>query len=178
MLYCVLTKIPSVHFFGKHIWYQSGLLTICSGHLVFRGKIKKHAMRVPPHPPNFLPSFNTPVWSVALWELCIMSKNTTQWANKGSNLKFSTSSPASLPLSHCITKSLVQLNILQLFTKELSGTYPLVSLNLAPALVRYLRCKFDKSLSAVSGLSLGEPLAFFRGENSSSLATSRRASFL
>ena len=98
--------------------------------------------------------------------------------NQGSNLKFSTSSPASLPLSHCITKSLVQLNILQLFTKELSGTYPLVSLNLAPALVRYLRCKFDKSLSAVSGLSLGEPLAFFRGENSSSLATSRRASFL
>ena len=108
MLYCVLTKIPSVHFFGKHIWYQSGLLTICSGHLVFRGKIKKHAMRVPPHPPNFLPSFNTPVWSVALWELCIMSKNTTQWANQDSNLKFSTSSPASLPLGHSTTKSLVQ----------------------------------------------------------------------
>ena len=151
--------------FGKHIWYQSG-----SGHSVFRGKIKKHAMRVPPTHPIFCHPL---ILLCGVWhyESCV-------WANQGSNLKFSTSSPASLPLSHCITKSMVQLNILQLFTKELSGTYPLVSLNLAPALVRYLRCKFDKSLSAVSGLSFGEPLAFFRGENSSSLATSRRASFL
>ena len=37
-----------------------------------------------------------------------MSKNTTQWANQGSNLKFSTSSPESLPLGHSTTKSLVQ----------------------------------------------------------------------
>ena len=51
-------------------------------------------------------------------------------------------------------------------------------MNLAPALARYLQCKVDKSLNAVSGLSFGEPLPFLRGENSSSLATSKTASFL
>ena len=37
-----------------------------------------------------------------------MSKNTTQWASQGSNLKFTTSSQASLPLGHNLIKSLVQ----------------------------------------------------------------------
>ena len=56
--------------------------------------------------------------------------------------------------------------------------YPFLLRNFPPAFTMYLQCKLHKSLFAVSGLSFSEPFAFFRGENSSSRATSKTANFL
>ena len=69
-------------------------------------------------------------------------------------------------------------NQFRMFPCEKERTYPLVLMNLPPALTMYLECKFIKSLCAVSGLSDAEPLAFLSGENSSSRATSKTANFL